>query len=97
MYIGFSPYTTCLKVVSISCFCIYMCFEKIRFPFQKLSFGKYGFSFKEIFQKHKNGSNYLKYVEFYSHIFVFQRSNKNIFFGIYMILLDLIEGKKISF
>ena len=40
MYIGFYPYTTCLNVVSISCFCIWMCFGKIGFPFGKSKFWK---------------------------------------------------------
>ena len=38
MYIGFYPYTTYFKVVSISCFCIYMSFGENEFPFQKSKF-----------------------------------------------------------
>ena len=40
MYIGLYPYTTCLNVVSISCFCILMSFGQIDFPFQKSKFLK---------------------------------------------------------
>ena len=43
MYIGFYPYIICFKVISISCFYIYMCFRKIGFPFQSLVFEKYQF------------------------------------------------------
>ena len=53
MYIGFYPYTMCFKVVSISYFCIYMCFGENGFPFQSLVFGKYGFRLKAKFQYDK--------------------------------------------
>ena len=59
MYIRFYPYATYFKVVSISCFCIYMSFGENGFPFQSLVFGKYGFRLKTKLQYHKNGSNYL--------------------------------------
>ena len=38
MYIGFYPYTICFKVVSISCFYIYMSLGENGFPFQKSKF-----------------------------------------------------------
>ena len=36
-------------------FCILMCFDNIVFPFEKQSFGKYGFWFSTKLLSHNNG------------------------------------------
>ena len=58
-----------LKVVSISCFCIWMSFGQNEFSFEKSKFGKYGFWFSAKFLSHKNDTKSLKYVlKFFTHV-----------------------------
>ena len=75
-----------------------MCFEKIGFPFQNPSFGKYSFWFKANFQEPKNGSNCLIYMLNFCHTYLyFKYIIRTYFCGIYVILWDLIEVKNPSF
>ena len=66
MYIGLYPYTIFLKVVSISCFCIWMSFGQNDFSIQKFKFWKIR---NLIFGKISKSQKWFKLFEIYVEFF----------------------------
>ena len=98
MYIEFYPYTICLKVVSISCFCVSMSFGENGFPFQNPSFWKIQILVEgKISITQKWFKLFEICVEFCHTYLYFKDLIRTYFCEIYVYFMGFLEGKKDKF